>query len=191
MWFCIYSRRFTRFGVGLGNTVNCDTLAPQRKHEKTLDFYTDYPLFRIIDVFLICFFTYFSTVKRVIFNHTKKQVNYHTKVGTWLASNQRLCNRIAFCMANLHFSSRFTVICWRKKTTVKLDRKKQRQVGVGGCGFLALSLSKKHSPTPCDRRAGWVVVVGLGWVGLGWVGLGWLVGWLVGWLAGWLVGWLK
>ena len=28
----LYSRRFTRFGVGLGNTVNCDTLAPQRKH---------------------------------------------------------------------------------------------------------------------------------------------------------------
>ena len=40
MWFCIYSRRFTRFGVGLENTVNCDTLSPQRKHEKTLDFYT-------------------------------------------------------------------------------------------------------------------------------------------------------
>ena len=72
--------RFTRFGVRLGNTVNCDTLAPQRKHEKTLDFYTDYPLFCILDVFLICFFTYFLTVKRVIFNHTKKQVNCSDKV---------------------------------------------------------------------------------------------------------------
>ena len=72
--------RFTRFGVRLGNTVNCDTLAPQRKHEKTLDFYTDYPLFCILDVFLICFFTYFLTVKRVIFNHTKKQVNCSDKL---------------------------------------------------------------------------------------------------------------
>ena len=65
--------RFTRFGVRLGNTVNCDTLAPQRKHEKTLDFYTDYPLFCILDVFLICFLIYFSTVKRVISNHTNAQ----------------------------------------------------------------------------------------------------------------------
>jgi len=121
MSFCIYSTRFTRFGVGLGNTVNCDTLSPQSKHEKTRNFYTDYPLFRIIDVFLICFFKYFSTVKRVIFNHTKKQVNYHTKVGTGRMNSQRLCNRIAFCMANLHFSSRFTVICWHKNTTVKHD----------------------------------------------------------------------
>ena len=80
MSFCVYSKRFTRFGVGHGNTVNCDTLVPQRKNEKTLDFYTDSPLFRIIDVVLICFFTYFSTVKRVICNHTKKQVNYNDKL---------------------------------------------------------------------------------------------------------------
>ena len=80
MSFCVYSTRFTRFGVGLGNTVNCDTLAAQRKYEKTLDFYTDYPLFCILDVFLICFFMYFSTVKRVIFDHTKKQVNYSHKL---------------------------------------------------------------------------------------------------------------
>ena len=97
------------------------TLSPQRKHEKTLDFYTDYPLFCILDVFLICFFTYFLTVKRVIFNHTKKQVNYHTKVIVCNITSQRLCNRIAFCMPILHFSSRFTVADWRKNTTVKLD----------------------------------------------------------------------
>ena len=72
--------RFTRFGVRLGNIVNCDTLSPQRKHEKTLDFYTDYQLFCILDVFLICFFMYFLTVKRVIFNHAKKQVNYIDKL---------------------------------------------------------------------------------------------------------------
>ena len=72
--------RFTRFGVGLGNTVNCDTLAPQRKHEKTLWFYADYPLFCILDTFLTCFFVYFSTVKRVNFDHAKKQVNYSDKL---------------------------------------------------------------------------------------------------------------
>ena len=132
MSFCVYSRLFTRFGVGLGNTVNCDTLAPQRKHEKTLDFYTDYPLFCILDVFLICFFTYFLTVKRVIFNHTKKQVNYHTKVRVVLITSQRLCNRIAFCMPILHFSSRFTVADWRKNTTVKHDTFEQWADGVGG-----------------------------------------------------------
>ena len=80
MSFCVYSTRFTRFGVGLGNTVNCDTLAPQKKHEKTLDFYTDYPLFCILDVFLICFAVHFSMVKRVNFDHTKKQVNYIAKL---------------------------------------------------------------------------------------------------------------
>ena len=72
--------RFTRFGVGLGNTVNCDTLALQRKHEKTLRFYADYPLFYILETFLTCFFVYFSTVKRVNFYHAKKQVNYNNKL---------------------------------------------------------------------------------------------------------------
>ena len=80
MSFCVYSTRFTRFGVGLGNTVNCDTLAPQKKHEKTLDFYTDYPLFCILYMFLICLFVHFSTVKRVNFDHAKKQVNYIAKL---------------------------------------------------------------------------------------------------------------
>ena len=64
--------RFTRFGVGLGNTVNCDTLAPQRKHEKTLDFYTDYPLFCILDVFLICFFAVFLNGKTCDFRPREK-----------------------------------------------------------------------------------------------------------------------
>ena len=63
--FCVCSTRFTRFGIGLGNTVNCDTSAPQRKHEKTLEFYTDYSLFCISNVFLICFPTYFLTINRV------------------------------------------------------------------------------------------------------------------------------
>ena len=72
--------RFTRFGVGLGNTVNCDTLTPQGKHEKTLQFYTDYQFCCIFDVFLICFFMYFVTVKRVIFDHAKKQTNYSAKL---------------------------------------------------------------------------------------------------------------
>ena len=66
--------------VGLGNTVNCDTLAPQRKHEKTPEFYTDYPLFCMLDAFLICFLMYFSTVKRVISDHAKKHVNYSDKL---------------------------------------------------------------------------------------------------------------
>ena len=147
-------------------------------------------------MFLICFHHLF-TVKCMILHHAKTQVDYTSKMQSSIITSQRLCNRIAFCMANLHFSSRFTVICWRKKTTVKLDRKKQRQVGVGGWGFLALSLSKKHSPSPCDWLAGWVVV-GLGWL-VGWlagwlvgwlVGCGWLVGKLVGWWIGWLAGWL-
>ena len=72
--------RFTRFGVGLGNTVNCDTLAPQRKQEKTLRFYTDYPLFCIFDAFLVCFFVYYSTAKSVNSNHAKKQVSYNDKL---------------------------------------------------------------------------------------------------------------
>ena len=76
MSFCIYSNRFTRFGAGLGNTVNCDTLAPQRKHEKTLYFYTNYQLFCISNMFLTCFCMYFLTVKRVIFDRAKKQANY-------------------------------------------------------------------------------------------------------------------
>ena len=120
---------------------------------------------RVFDMFFHVFFN----GKTCDFQPYKKAGKLPYKRETGMVTSQRLCNRIAFCMANLHFSSRFTVICWRKKTTVKLDRKKQRQVGVGGWGFLALSLGKKHSPTPCDRRAGWVVVVGLGWVGLGWL----------------------
>ena len=36
-------------------------------------------------------------------------------------SSQPLCNRIAFCVPNLHFLSRFTVADWRKNTTVKHD----------------------------------------------------------------------
>ena len=72
--------RFTRFGVGLGNIVNCHTLASQRKHEKTSEFYTDDPLFCILDVFLLCFFMYYLTVQRVILDHTKKHVNYSEKL---------------------------------------------------------------------------------------------------------------
>ena len=80
MSFCVYSTRFTRFGVGLGNTVNCDTLVPQRKHDETLLFYSDYQLFCILNAFLTCCFVYFSTVKRVNFDHAKKQVNYGDKL---------------------------------------------------------------------------------------------------------------
>ena len=79
MSFCLYSTRFTRFGVGLGNTANCDTVAPQKKHEKTLDFYTDYLLFCILDVFLICLFVYFSTVKRV--NYIENDTTFEQKSG--------------------------------------------------------------------------------------------------------------
>ena len=78
--FHLHSKRFTRFGVRLGNTVNCDTLAPQRKHEKTIWFYANYQLFYIVNAFLICFFVYISTVKRVNFDHAKKQVNYIAKL---------------------------------------------------------------------------------------------------------------
>ena len=83
-------------------------------------------------------------------------------------------------MPILHFSSRFTVADWRKNTTVKHDTFEEWADGVGGYGFFALLTGRKHSPSPCDWRAGWVVV---GWL------VGWLAGWLVGWLVG-MVGWL-
>ena len=96
MSFSVHSTRFTRFGVGLGNTVNCDTLAPQRKHEKTLDFYIDYPLFCILGVFLICFFVHFSMVKRVNFDHAKKQVNYIAKLMRLFAPRNPSASELHF-----------------------------------------------------------------------------------------------
>ena len=104
MSFAIYSTRFTRFGVGLGNTVNCDTLAPQRKHENTRDFYTNYPLFCILDVFLICYFMYFLTVKRVILDHAKTQVNYSEKVHASRRSEHASA-------IELHFVCQFCTFC--------------------------------------------------------------------------------
>ena len=97
---CLYSTRFTRFGVGLRNTVNCDTLAPQRKHEKTLRFYTDYHLFCILDVFFICFCVYFSTVKRVNFDHAEKQVNYSAKLRRLFAPRNPSATELHFVCLN-------------------------------------------------------------------------------------------
>ena len=88
--------RLQRFAVGLGNTVNCDALAPQRKHEKTLRFYTDDPLFCFLDVFLICLFVHFSTVKRVNVHHAKKQVNDIAKL-------RRLFHPCSPSATELHF----------------------------------------------------------------------------------------
>ena len=64
--------RFTRFGVGLRNNVNCDTLAPQRKHEKTLRCYTDYELF--------CFFKQvFNMFSSLLFNGKPYEFRPHEK----------------------------------------------------------------------------------------------------------------
>ena len=67
------------------------------------------------------FFHVFFNGKTCDFQPYKKAGKLQYKSGVAHVKTQRLCNRIAFCMANLHFSSRFTVICWRKKTTVKHD----------------------------------------------------------------------
>jgi hypothetical protein len=67
------------------------------------------------------FFDVLLNGKTCDFQPYKKQVNYSDKLRRLFVTSQRLCNRIAFCIAILHFSSRFTVICWRKKATVKHD----------------------------------------------------------------------
>ena len=83
MWFYLflYSICFTRFCVGLGNTVNFGALAPRSKHEKTQWFHADYQLFCMLDEFLICLFAYFSIVKRKYSNHSKIHMFYHRKLG--------------------------------------------------------------------------------------------------------------
>ena len=82
---------------------------------------------RVFDMFFHVFFN----GKTCDFQPYKKAGKLQYKSGVANVTPQRLCNRIAFCMANLHFSSRFAVIDWRKKTTVKLDRKKKCKLGVG------------------------------------------------------------
>ena len=115
--FCLYSTRFTRFGVGLGNTVNCDTLAPQRKHGKTLWFDADYHLFCILDTFFTCFCVYFSTVKRVNFDDAEKQVNYSDKLRRTIAPRNP-------STTELHFT--YLVCTFHPACMTFVDEKRQR-----------------------------------------------------------------
>ena len=92
---CIYSTRFTRFCVGLG-TVNCDALAPQTKHKKTLWFYSDESLICILGMFLICLFASFPSVKLDDFNRFKMQWNYTNKLGCALAPRNPSATELHF-----------------------------------------------------------------------------------------------
>ena len=92
-----------------------------KKTRETLDFYTNYPLFCILDVFLTCCFMYFFNGKTYDFQPREKAGILHWTIEWILLTSQRLCNRIAFCMPKMHFSSRFTVADWRKNTTEKHD----------------------------------------------------------------------
>ena len=69
--------RFPRFGVGFGNTVNCDTFAP-RKNKRKLQILCRLSIRYYFTRVLICL--YFLTVKRMIVDHAKKHVNYNDKL---------------------------------------------------------------------------------------------------------------
>ena len=135
-----------------------------------------------------------TTIKLQVFLRFKTHVFYHRKVRAGLSTSVPLRIKIAIYAPNINFSSVFTMVGARQKTTVKHDGFESPRDHVTNPRFLAISIGKKHSPPPCDWLAGWWWVGWLGWAGwAGWLAgwlVGWLAGWLVGWLAGWLAGWL-
>ena len=69
---------------------------------------------RVFEMFLCILFN----GKRENVDHTKsRSITMITEAS--ISSSQTLCNIIAFCIPDQHFSSRFTIVCWSKNTTVK------------------------------------------------------------------------